>query len=140
MTTETTERDQLYFDIFVTALEGGIGYWSECSAYHWMGDSDSGDDLLGFYAVVNDVEDEDKEYIIDRSTIVKGFNAILSARAPFYEHIGITHTQCADVKYLGPGLARAVRMAHRNIEEADFDAADADAIVQVGLFGELVYG
>lgn len=31
----SNERKQFIFDIFVTALEGGIDYWACASKYYW---------------------------------------------------------------------------------------------------------
>ena len=133
----TTKRDQLFFDLFITAIEGGINYWGGVAKYKWQ-TADGADDILGFNAVVVDLED-DTEYVVDRAVIAKGFNKIAKAKGPFYDPNG-ANTQCADVKYLGPGLAKAVREAAFDPDEADFDAGDADTILQVGLFGEVVYG
>ena len=59
-TLATTPRDQALNDVFTTALEGGIGYWSTCSVYRW-GVTVAGrlEQARDFVAVVQDVEDED---------------------------------------------------------------------------------
>ena len=46
LTAKTDLRKQFLFDVFVTALEGGIGYWSVAEEYHWKKD---GEDLDGFF-------------------------------------------------------------------------------------------
>jgi hypothetical protein len=121
--------DQMLFDIFVTALEGGIGYWSAATEYHWakQGDHDlrAEEDLEGFYAVILDVEDDDKQYRIDRAVITKGIATIMS---PSFETKIAKHIR-KDVF----GIAF-------NNPDVDYDAETADCIVQAGLFGELVYG
>lgn len=123
-------RAQFLFDLFVTALEGGIGYWSTASKYHHSKppvtpDADREEDLEGFYAVVTEDdsgEDEDKEHRIDRALIEKGIAGLKDA--------------------LGDDSERYKRiMAAVALNDAgELDAEDADIIVQVGLFADVVYG
>ncbi len=42
--------DQLLFDLFTTAVEGGTGYWAQVDDYHlWLNsDHRDGEDLFGF--------------------------------------------------------------------------------------------
>ena len=120
----STTRDNLFHDIFTTALEGGINYWCQCSAYHW-----SNEDLRGFYADVEDVEDEDedgncRQYFIDRSVIAKGYRL---ATTDYAERISWSSGD-------NPPLVIT------DETDWDFDALDADVIVQLGLFGDVVYG
>lgn len=120
--------NQMLLDVFTTALEGGIGYWSACSEYRWQkSEPGSGgtrmiEDTENFYAVIHDVEDDDKQYRIDRDVIKKGI-------AWLKEHpLGNPYHRLA-----------VLDLASGN-EDVDYDADTADAIVQAGLFGELVYG
>lgn len=114
-------RDDVFHDIFTTALEGGINYWAECSEYHWT--SSGTLDLLGFYAVIHDTEDEEgKTYRIDRSVISKGY--ALAAGPKGKERLGWSTSR--------PPLIPS--------GDWDYDAGDADIIVQLGLFGEVWYG
>ncbi|MFD4858373.1 hypothetical protein [Streptomyces atratus] len=116
-----TPSDKILQDIFHTALEGGIGYWSTCSEYKWENLAPS-----EVYAVVHDSEDEDKEYRITIETIRQGLRKIVSD----------------EVKYnLGEdGAVQQLAIGILTEEDYDYDAGDADNIVQAGLFGELVYG
>lgn len=109
------------FYIFVTALEGGIGYWSVANDYHWQNDGEY--DLDGFYALVEETEsDEPVEHRIDAQTILRGLE-YFARGGEGYKH---------------------VRAAARSIiagdEDIDYDAEIADCIVQAGVFGEVVYG
>lgn len=62
MSAKTKElRGEMLCDLFTTALEGGIGYWSSASAYHWSND-DGTPDLDGFYAEIEDDEADGKEH------------------------------------------------------------------------------
>lgn len=109
--------------VFVTALEGGIGYWSCATEYHWSL-PDGEDDLDGFYADVEETEtDEDDAptHRIDAACILRGLQ-FFAQPGQGYKHVR--------------QVARAVLMG----EDVDYDAGDADCIVQAGLFGEVVYG
>lgn len=126
--TQTTERDEAYFSVFVTALEGGIGYWSQCLSYHWDKADGTGDDTLGFYAEIVDVEEVgEPEYKITRATIATGVT-----RA--YEKVKDGTMQN---KY---HRAAIKNLEYGDFEDLDFDSETADYIVQCGLFGEAVYG
>ncbi len=115
--------DQLFFDIFVTALEGGIGYWSTCQHYHWS-NADCTEDHKGFLAHISDSEDEDEEYTIDRNVVAKGYG--LATSATWRSRINWSSSKPPVV--VGPDT------------DWDYDAGDADVIVQLGLFGDVVYG
>jgi len=127
------DRKQLAFDIFVTALEGGIGYWSICENYHWkkknvksekIGDDE---DLDGFYADVIETDDPEetdaKKHKIDYSTIEKGLKRICET----------------DVK-LSETIKNSIIQAVMEDDGGNIDADSADVIVQIGLFNEIVYG
>lgn len=115
----STGRDQLYLDLFTTALEGGIGYWSVCSAYHWS--NQGTDDFKGFYAVV---KDDEAERMIDRAVIAKGYRLAVSA----------------DWRDRLRWSSEKPPLVVTEDTDWDYDAGDADIIVQLGLFGKVVYG
>ncbi len=139
MTTRSNERKTFLHDVFVTALEGGIGYWSQASAYHWSAE-DGSCDLDGFYAEVYDVEANDGvARRIDADVIAHGISLISQAKAPYYDPNGFG-TQCAPVEYLGKYEADMIRNASHSNDGGEIDSSLADVIVQVGLFGKVVYG
>lgn len=119
ITQEIEVPEQLPYDIFTTALYGGINYWATTLEFR---DEDPSD----FYAIVVDSEeyeddsDDCVKYRINHDSIVKGLR--LTAESPF------------------TARSSQVLAALVDYENADFDASDADDIVQMGLFGELVYG
>jgi hypothetical protein len=150
-TAAPTDRDRAYLSIFVTALEGGINYWSRCKTYHWTtatGDQNPLDheDVLGFYAEVYDVESPGEEphdptfvvgrgklqdetvhrYRIDRAVIAKGVGRFIDKWAS------------AEGDSYYRRAARDLRGGHWN--DLDVDALIADEIVQLGLFGKGIYG
>ena len=127
------ERKKFAWYIFVIALEGGIGYWSECTKYHWMkkeGDKNI-DDINGFFANIIELDEdrladgeEQNKFKIDYSVIEKGLKAICNG----------------PVKYLSEGIRTSIITAIINDDAGEIDADYADGIVQVGLFNEVVYG
>ena len=114
------DRQTLHY-LFTTALCGGIGYWSCATAFHWSLDGE--DDLDGFYADVEETEeDAPVAHRIDADTILRGL-VHFSQPGEGYRHVR--------------AVARAVLAGD---DEVDYDAEVADCIVQAGLFGEVVYG
>jgi hypothetical protein len=126
---ENPKLDQLFHDTFVTALEGGIGYWAASTTYHWAIDNDlMGEDLEGFYSDIQDAngdgDDADFEPVrIDRAVIARGFDRLLAGAEP----------------RLNAALRQQITAGYHNPDDADFDAEHADVIVQVGLFGTVIY-
>lgn len=117
----SARSDEMFLDIFTTALEGGIGYWSECSEYHWLNGDD--EDYRGFFAVIHDTEDEGKTYRIDRAVIAKGYR--------------LATTEWRDRISWSTGKPPLVITEDT---DWDYDSFDADVIVQLGLFENVVYG
>lgn len=130
---ELSVSDQILFDVFVTALEGGINYWAGVDEYSiWLKD-DAGttslphkEDLTGFFAVIVDAEDENESLVrVDNDTVFRGLVACATK----------------DVKHIGSHARNVARsLLFSTSDDVDFDACDADQILQVGLFGEVVYG
>jgi hypothetical protein len=124
-TTTPSALDQLLFDIFVTALEGGIGYWSACQEYSpFVGDSNV-ENIKGFSALIVDMEEDGlPPYTIDRTAVAKGYG--LATSATWRNRLNWSSSKPSVV--VGPDT------------DWDFDAGDADMIIQLGLFGDVVYG
>jgi len=103
-------------EIFTTAMEGGIGYWAIADEYKWM------------YLYNDDTY---------KTAISLGDDMVLAV---------LSDTEGEDFKdvELTPAKIRAGvkwvlnNRPHYNIQDIDADVADA--IVQAGLFGEVVYG
>lgn len=103
-----------YADLFIAAVEGGIGYWSEVKNYQWsshdFADTSPDDD----YACVTVVEQEtDTETFVDSRSEV-WHNAVAKA-----------------AEYKGQSL--------RGFHE-DHDADSGDIAMQYAVLGEIVYG
>lgn len=128
----STYYDELLHGLFTTALEGGIGYWSTCSEYHWSkGDGLGDDDYEGFYAIIEDDEsmpEDPDDYEcnplrIDKKTMKMGYEL---ARTTWRNKVSWSSEK-------PPFIPSADN-------DWDYDAGDADVIVQLGLFGEVLYG
>jgi hypothetical protein len=128
-------RTQFLRDIITTAVEGGIGYWSQCSQYQWVDDHEGrvyvpvgervGDCAR---AVIHVLSDDESGYvetglIIDVEVIARGLKLITD---------GGTN--------LNDRSRKLIRQADRENDAGYLDADSADVIVQAGLLGEIVYG
>jgi hypothetical protein len=103
-------------EITITAIEGGIGYWSTVSEYKWI---DREEDVIA--TIVED--DDGKEWRIDNDVISKGISLILSGG------VGV-----------GNRLLKTLEDAVARKDLGDIDSEIADCIVQAGTLGEIVYG
>jgi hypothetical protein len=129
----TTAHDRLMLDLFTTALEGGIGYWAECHSYHWMigppaDDVEPETDYNGFYADITERDYEDDgaaDHRINRQTLIRGYNRAISP-------------EWRDRLHWSSGEKPPYVVTDDT--DWDFDAGDADMIVQLGLFNEIIYG
>ena len=104
-------------DEFVTAIEGGIGYWSEVIQYDW--------DRADWFAVIEDIEGD--QHRITEDTIRLGFRRLADDAVR------------AEVR----SAARSLLYSGGKDTEAWEDVQDADTadmVVQFALFGVLVYG
>jgi len=120
MLTAKTDRKQFLSDVFTIALEGGIDYWAVVVEYHHSED-------LDFYAIISDCCEGDETFPdsrIDKNIIIKGINEIINNK-----NLKISET-----------IRVRIKEANRSNNAGLIDAGDADCIVQVGLFGELVFG
>ena len=124
------ERTQTYRSILTTAVEGGICYWASVETYN----PDMCDDTLdlGPKCSATIVEDEDgaESKTLDTATIRKAMSKL--SKGGGYRPDG-TAPEWWTKKW---------RKAYKECADGswDFDASDADVVVQVAVFGEVVYG
>ncbi len=121
------ERIDFLWGVFVTALEGGIGYWARAYAYN-PGEVEE-PHAEGFHAMI-DVEDRDNggDFRVDIEVVARGLARI--AQGGTGEHRLLVNED----------MTRRVRSALAENDGGTLDAWDADAVVQAGLFGEVIYG
>ena len=124
--THSTERAEFLSDIITTALEGGIGYWAESRAYHWTTKgTDTTAEIREQQAHQAEHDEPGKWFKLDNNVIAE---TLKSLRDPA--------TKC-------PPHWRAALIGADFTNGAggeDIDAEAADVIVQIALFGRIVYG
>ncbi len=101
-------------DILCTAVEGGINYWAAISGVQ------RNENLGVVCCSVKDAEDdEDEWHDVSTDTIIKGIELYLSNN---------------------DNMTRRLYQELLSGNSADYDVDDADLLVQLGLFGNIVYG
>lgn len=110
---ELTDREVV--EIFTTAMEGGIGYWSIADEYRWK-------------YLYEDWENDIVKPLDDDQVLV----VLSDTEGDDFKDVELTPAKIrAGVKWV------LNNRPHYNIQDIDADVADA--IVQAGLFGEVVY-
>lgn len=113
------DRNELTFNIIVAAVEGGINYWALTRNYRWDLDTD--------VASVEVCEDGSNAWtVVDQAWVERALEAIRNERREIE---------------LRDDILSAILLADRtNGRQGDIDAEAADCVIQLGLFGEVVYG
>jgi hypothetical protein len=128
----TDARAEFLRDVITGAIEGGIGYWSQCSQYQWL-DGDTVNVVVGerdgdeARAVIHVLNDDESGYVeqgltLDIEAVERGLKLIREGGC------GI-HTRTRN----------RLLVADRGNDAGDLDALDCDLVVQAGLLGEIVY-
>lgn len=132
----TNERMDFLSCVIITAVEGGIGYWSQVSEYRWWsptldgGSAVHADGIPNAYATIHEFGDSDPD---NRDLKVRDIGVEDISRA-----IGIMGK--GGVTGASDGWCKRIMQASRENDAGELDAGDYDAIVQVAMFGEVVYG
>lgn len=118
MPTTTEARTEFLHDVIIGAVEGGIGYWSQCSRYR------NRDEVSATIHVIKDDESgyEDEGLVLDAEAVKRGLKLIS-------EGVGGINLR----------LRNRLMAADRANDAGQLDAFDCDLIVQLGLLGENVY-
>lgn len=131
--------DQLAADILTTAVEGGSGYWSCVS------DIERAEDLTVISVKVHEEADADEPAIQGHQQ----FGIYGSLPSGDYKVEGVAVTYVDMIAAMKRIAASEVDQISREIafermlvspEDADYDADDADVVLQVAVLGEVVYG
>ncbi len=131
VTTKVQLTDERIADVLVSAFEGGINYWAEIVSVNkpadaiphatergWLMVGDEGypsyiaSPIIGGSVMLRDADDGANDHLLNRVMLENGLN-IMAAEYP---------NHFADI-----------------LNEND-DAGTADVLVQLALFGEVVYG
>jgi hypothetical protein len=129
MAKRTPARAQFLTDTLTTAIEGGINYWAGVLSYHWWspdlegGTAEHEEGVANAHATICDNELDGEVLQVTLDTMAHGWTLFAQ--------------QYASV----PGdWAEAIKANRTNSEDGDFDAQVADMVLQLGLFGEVIYG
>lgn len=139
MTKRSEERQQFLWDIMTTALEGGVGYWSVADEIDAHRPEDVFDWHYNSYVLYctdggkepvdcgNGTDDPCKGHKVTPETVAKG--------------LGLGTLNEEKGKDIGWHYSRRkhVITANRENEAGDIDADDADCIVQLGVFGRVIF-
>ena len=122
---DLSPRQKVYGDILTTAVEGGSDYWAFFTRYRW---EDEKGTLLSPTVTVHP-EDNNDAHPVGVADIAKAMNT-LNGGGGFGD------------KPAPEWWIRKWRKAYRECPTGDwdFDADDADVVLQVAIFGEVVYG
>jgi hypothetical protein len=114
-----TVPDKLLTDIIITGCEGGIGYWSQLESYDYKA-VEEGEPLR---AREQDDFTTGEWMTLDRDAVARGVKVLLQ-------------------DYSESVAARNITKAITGFESGDYDydAGDADCVIQCGLLGEIRYG
>jgi hypothetical protein len=135
---EKLEDKELLKDLFVTAIEGGINYWSNVTAYKHSIDD--------WFATIEteDVSEDAREdewccLRIDENTIMKGMK--LFAKELERDDVQNWNEESEHAQMARYSAALISSNGAVNLFDAyGYDVIGADCIVQMGLFGEVIYG
>ena len=115
-------------DIIITACEGGIGYWSQLETYHGPNISDGVEGALPLRVREVEYEGPDGgEYgewmTLGLEETAKGIGILLEK---YPQSVAAKNIAGAVIGYAAGDF--------------DFDASDADMVIQCALLGDAVYG
>ena len=131
--------DPLFLDdVICTAVEGGIGYWSQVEKYKWDNMAGPGFTFADIIDIAEDYdEDEDGEttseppprYKVDNETIHRALTLL-----------GMANGGMLDTMYVSESFRSDIIQAMMEKDTGEIDANMADSLVQIGLFGRVKYG
>lgn len=128
-----SKLDNFYSDVIVTAVEGGIGYWSRCSdydhGYKWNEDCESRHQPAS--VTVHELVDE------QANTYKAGVKITTKEIASAMQRIADFGQQ---IEYAGDEWRGRMAGALREKDAYDIDAGDADVIMQIAVLGCITYG
>lgn len=141
------ESIQMLTDVFTTALEGGIGYWSVCEEYSWdtvpaeryatIRDDEGTRHRVDLYTVQEGLIEARRLIRLAQDAVDRNLPTAVSVPKPGSEFFDV----CERASILLSGRPCSEEALVQFYEaESMFDATAADIVVQLGLFGSVVYG
>jgi hypothetical protein len=153
MRARSPQRAEFLAGIITTALEGGIGYWAAAEEYRWFDPDLSGGTAepgpggtCTAYAVLVPnqgeagsedwpVTDDGPRFTLTLDEVARALGLIRAGGVPGLSDTGMIRRMVMVCdRYNGQDVDGAAFWA------GDIDADVADAIVQVAVFGDVVYG
>jgi hypothetical protein len=135
-TATPTKREEFLTDILVTAVEGGIGYWSQAGNYRHSGPVEGRGVTLYIYDVY---ESEVKLDVINDEDLIDPDQVVVRVTLADIEE-GIRRILYEDDFKASGQLLVAVLEPSVNNDAGEIDADTADIIVQAAVFGEIMFG
>lgn len=141
-------------NLITTACEGGINYWAACENYRW------GDPSIGHshaqangstdwqpgdtqYATVTihsdvdpDMEPDFQPVYVDAAKMIEAITKLMTTEITFYT-MGYSRTFKERLASVFDEVSRGVDFDKADF---DFDAGDADCMMQIAVLGKTVYG
>lgn len=125
--TRTAARTEFLTDVLITAVEGGINYWAQVSDY----DPDAG--TVTVWELDGNDDGSDRPFVVTLDTIAKGIGVL--------KRDGKLPPEEQRFPGVRQGYWLQFWLADRtNSEDGDYDAGIADAVLQAGIFDDLIYG
>ena len=154
MPTRSEERTQFLSDIIITAVEGGTNYWAYAAGYEWSDDDPSTtqvyladmEEVLEYeqeHGMVPDPKKGEPWNHVTIETVARAFGILEKAHMGIderYKEEALLNAETGKRMFLHPDLRKRYLEANRENDAGEFDAGDADNIVQIGMFGTVVYG
>jgi hypothetical protein len=122
MAPRSQAREQFYSDIITTATEGGTNYWAYSRNYKWS-DEEPSTTTVEFCDMEKYDDGEPEWHKVTMDTVANAFTLIRSRAV-----------------HLPDAMRKRYDQAYTEMDAGNLDAGDADNIVQIGMFGKLVYG
>jgi hypothetical protein len=115
---EVEVEDEFLAGILTAGIEGGIGYWSVCHSYKWAADPDH---PVAIISEDEEGENPDVKRELNNEVIFNGITKLLQSKEAM-------KTQ------------KLLISAIKNNDAGEMDAGDSDVIIQMAIFGEVIYG
>lgn len=137
--TRSAERSQFLTDVLTGAVEGGINYWAQVSDYHWFsptldgGTAEHPEGQANAYVTIHETGDDPSDPDLVVRTI--GIDDIARALGEIK-----ANPQRPGPEWMDSGTVASILLADRTSDAGEIDAGVSDCIVQVVLFGKVVYG
>nr|WP_296774146.1 hypothetical protein [Rhodococcus sp. (in: high G+C Gram-positive bacteria)] len=125
MTQRTAERTEFLSDLLLTATSG-ITYWATVTDPEALVEKVRTRTAIESITLVD--QEESSTHTVTLDDVARGLQQ-LSSGSLNYSNMGYDETP-----------ARLRLLDKTNGDESDYDAFDADAVVQAALFGKIVYG